>query len=100
MKAFRVSSLVALAVAAALSGCAATQDVAQSTMGSVKSVLGQEQVTRQEVGPQLYEVAYSASDDVVYVASAGGFDTNANPPKILKLDPKTLAVKGEFPGAG
>ena len=46
MKAFRVSSLVALAVAAALSGCAATQDVAQSTMGSVKSVLGQEQVTR------------------------------------------------------
>ncbi len=97
MKAFRVSSLVALAVAAALSGCAVTQDAAQSTMGSVKSVLGQEQVTRQEVGPQLYEVAYSASDDVVYVASAGGFDTNANPPKILKLDPKTLAVKGEFP---
>ena len=40
MKAFRVSSMVALAVAAALSGCAATQDAAQSAVSSVKSLAG------------------------------------------------------------
>ena len=97
MKAFRVSSMVALAVAAALSGCAATQDAAQSAVSSVKSLAGQAQVTRQAVAPALYEVAYSPSQDVVYVVSAGGFGPDAPASKVLRLDPKTLAVKGEIP---
>ena len=96
MKAFRVSSMVALAVAAALSGCAATQDAAQSAVSSVKSLAGQAQVTRQAVAPALYEVAYSPSQDVVYVVSAGGFGPDAPASKVLRLDPKTLAVKGEI----
>ena len=97
MKAFRVSSMVALAVAAALSGCAATQDAAQSAVSSVKSLAGQAQVTRQALAPALYEVAYSPSQDVVYVVSAGGFGPDAPASKVLRLDPKTLAVKGEIP---
>ena len=97
MKAFRVSSMVALAVAAALSGCAATQDAAHSAVSGVKSLAGQAQVTRQAVAPALYEVAYSPSQDVVYVVSAGGFGPDAPASKVLRLDPKTLAVKGEIP---
>ena len=97
MKAFRVSSMVALAVAAALSGCAATQDAAQSAVSSVKSLAGQAQVTRQALAPALYEVAYSPSQDVVYVVSAGGFGPDAPASKVLRLDPKTLDVKGEIP---
>ena len=97
MKAFRVSSMVALAVAAALSGCAATQDAAQSAVSGVKSLAGQAQVTRQAVAPALYEVAYSPSQDVVYVVSAGGFGPDAPASKVLRLDPKTLDVKGEIP---
>ena len=97
MKAFRVSSMVALAVAAALSGCAATQDAAQSAVSSVKSLAGQAQVTRQALAPALYEVAYSPSQDVVYVVSAGGFGPDAPASKVLRLDPQTLDVKGEIP---
>lgn len=97
MKAFRVSSMVALAVAAALSGCAATQDAAQSAVSGVKSLAGQVQVTRQALAPALYEVAYSPSQDVVYVVSAGGFGPDAPASKVLRLDPKTLDVKGEIP---
>lgn len=104
MKAFRVSSLVALAVAAALSGCAATQDMADSAMDSAKSMAGQPQVNRQAVAPSLYELAYSPSQDALYVVSAGGFDVNTSPSKVLRLDPKTLAVKAEIalpvPGFG
>ena len=96
MKAFRVSSMVALAVAAALSGCAATQDAAHSAVSGVKSLAGQAQVTRQALAPALYEVAYSPSQDVVYVVSAGGFGPDAPASKVLRLDPKTLAVKGEI----
>ena len=62
MKAFRVSSMVALAVAAALSGCAATQDAAHSAVSGVKSLAGQAQVTRQAVAPALYEVAYESNN--------------------------------------
>ena len=97
MKAIRISSVLALAVAAALTGCAATQDAAQSAASSVKSVLGQAQVTRQEVAPSLYEVVYSPSEDVLYAASAGGFDTSKATPGIVKLDAKTLEVKREIP---
>ena len=97
MKAFRVSSMVALAVAAALSGCAATQDAAQSAVSGVKSLAGQVQVTRQALAPALYEVAYSPSQDVVYVVSAGGFGPDAPASKVLRLDPKMLDVKGEIP---
>lgn len=104
MKSFRVSSLVALAVAAALSGCAATHGMTESAMESAKSMAGQPQVNRQAVAPALYELAYSPSQDALYVVSAGGFDVNTSPSKVLRLDPKTLAVKAEIalpvPGFG
>lgn len=105
-KSFRTPSFLALAVAAALAGCAATQDAGHSAMNMVKSVTGQAQVVRQDVAPALYEVAYSPSEDVVYAVSAGNPKDPASGVKsnLFKLDPETLAVKAEIelpkPGYG
>lgn len=105
-KSFRTPSFLALAVAAALAGCAATQDAGHSAMNMVKSATGQAQVVRQDVAPSLYEVAYSPSEDVVYAVSAGTPKDPASgvKPKLFKLDPETLAVKAEIelpkPGYG
>ena len=52
-KSFRTPSFLALAVAAALAGCAATQDAGHSAMNMVKSATGQAQVVRQDVAPAL-----------------------------------------------
>ena len=105
-KSFRTPSFLALAVAAALAGCAATQDAGHSAMNMVKSATGQAQVVRQDVAPALYEVAYSPSEDVVYAVSAGN-PTEPAPgvkSKLFKPDPETLAVKAEIelpkPGYG
>jgi len=54
-------------------------------------------VQRNAVAKGLYELAYSAKQDAVYVASSGGFGDDAGPAQVLKLDPKTLAVKATIP---
>ena len=105
-KSFRTPSFLALAVAAALAGCAATQDAGHSAMNMVKSATGQAQVVRQDVAPALYQVAYSPSENVVYAVSAGNPKDPASgvKSKLFKLDPETLAVKAEIelpkPGYG
>ncbi|RMX06427.1 YncE family protein [Corticibacter populi] len=53
---------------------------------------------RQAVAPALYEIAYSARQNAIFVASAGGImDKNGPTPRILRLDPATLAVQAEIP---
>jgi YVTN family beta-propeller protein len=54
------------------------------------------QVQRAELAPALYEIAYSAGQNAVFVASAGGFGEGAAPSKVLRLDPRTLAVQAEI----
>ncbi len=54
-------------------------------------------VQRNAVAKGLYELAYSAKQDAVYVASSGGFGDDASPAQVLQLDPKTLAVKATIP---
>ncbi|GAB3047552.1 YncE family protein [Stenotrophomonas tumulicola] len=54
-------------------------------------------VQRNAVAQGLYELAYSAKQDAVYVASSGGFGDDAGPAQVLKLDPDTLAVQASIP---
>ncbi|MCX5462973.1 YncE family protein [Alcaligenes parafaecalis] len=45
----------------------------------------------------LYQVAFSARHNTIYVASAGNFEEGSPPSAIYFLDPQTLAVKGHLP---
>lgn len=54
-------------------------------------------VERVNVAEGLYQVAYSARHNTVYVASAGNFEEGSPPSAIYFLDPQTLAVKGHLP---
>ena len=90
-KSFRTPSFLALAVAAALAGCAATQDAGHSAMNMVKSATGQPQLVRQDVAPALYEAAHSPSQALVSAASAGHPTDPASglTSTPLHLDPET-----------
>lgn len=54
-------------------------------------------IERVNVAEGLYQVAYSARHNTVYVASAGNFEEGSPPSAIYFLDPQTLAVKGHLP---
>ena len=49
-----------------------------------------------EVAPNLYEIAYSPRHDTLYVASAGVWEADTPPSRIIRLDPRTLASRGEI----
>ncbi len=50
-------------------------------------------VIRADVARGLYELAYSPSEQAVFVASSGGFGADSAPSRVLRLDPQTLAVQ-------
>ncbi|MFC4256218.1 YncE family protein [Altererythrobacter xixiisoli] len=52
---------------------------------------------RVELAPALYQIAYSARVDAVFVAAAGGWGGDTRPSVIYRLDPRTLAVEAEIP---
>jgi DNA-binding beta-propeller fold protein YncE len=54
-------------------------------------------VLRKPVAQGLYELAYSPTVDVVYVASSGGFGDAAGPAQLLLLDPNTLDLEAQIP---
>ncbi len=86
--------LAALALAAALVGCAHQSTGIAPAAPAVAAV---PQVQRQALAQGLYELAYSPRQNAVYVASSGGFGATAGPSQVLKLDPKTLAVQAAIP---
>jgi YVTN family beta-propeller protein len=95
------------ALAVLMAGCSALSSKAPavSTTESTQSrPAATAQVQRQAVAPALYEIAFSAKQNAVFVASAGGRGPDAPPPRIFRLDPKTLAVVAEIrlerPGLG
>lgn len=53
-------------------------------------------MTRTVLAPALYEIAYSAKQNAVFVASAGGREPTSPAPRIYRLDPHTLAVQAEI----
>ena len=93
-------SVLALALAAALAGCAqqATAPAATGAAAAAQPATKQAgEIRRQALAQGLYEIAYSARQDAVFVASAGGRGEGAAPSKILRLHPETLAVLAEIP---
>ena len=87
------SAALAMAIAvgiAAPSAYAAGQAAPASTAA-------QSAVQRNAVAQGLYELAYSAKQNAVYVASSGGFGDDAGPAQVLKLEPTTLAVQATIP---
>ena len=112
MTAFKTSSLALLVLAATLAGCAqqavapaaapaattttTTAPTAASTAAPATPTTARPEVRRQALAKGLYELAYSPRQNAVFVASSGGFGDDADPAKILRLNPKTLAVEQEI----
>ena len=93
-------SVLALALAAALAGCAQQASAPAATGAAAAAQPATKQageIRRQALAQGLYEIAYSARQDAVFVASAGGRGEGAAPSKILRLHPETLAVQAEIP---
>jgi len=84
-----------LLAAALLAACGTTTS---STPGASAPhrVVQAAQIQRAAVAPAVYELAYSARQNAVFVASAGGFGENAPGSKLLRLHPTTLAVQAEL----
>lgn len=85
-------------IALAFSACAqapATGDQAGATRDSVQA--GQLRIQRQVLAPALYELALSKRQDALFVVSAGGQSEKGESSKVLRLDPRTLAVQAEIP---
>ncbi|MDR6095954.1 YncE family protein [Stenotrophomonas sp. SORGH_AS_0321] len=87
----RRCTVAALAVAIAAGMAAPAAHAATPTASSAAVV------QRNAVAQGLYELAYSARQGAVYVASSGGFGDGAGPAQVLKLDPSTLAVQATIP---
>jgi len=54
-----------------------------------------DQLTRAEIAPALYELAYSRRQNAVFAISSGGWGDEAQPSHVYKLDPVTLAVQAQ-----
>lgn len=87
----RRCTVAALAVAIAIGMAAPAAYGATPTASSAAAI------QRNAVAQGLYELAYSARQNAVYVASSGGFGDGAGPAQVLKLDPATLAVQATIP---
>ncbi len=81
-----------------LAGCAgpSPDPHIDATAATAPAVYTPAQASRAEVAPGLYELAYSARQNAVFVASSGGFGETAAASKVLRLDPATLAVQQEI----
>jgi len=71
--------------------------LAACTGNTQESPPAQAQVLRQKHAPALYELAYSAEQQALFVACAGGFGEHARLARVLRLDPQTLDLLGEIP---
>lgn len=88
-----LSRSVALALAVSFAGVAPQASAA--TAAAASSAVTSD-VQRQAVAKGLYELAYSPSQNAVFVASSGGFGDAAGPAQVLRLDPLTLAVQARI----
>ncbi|WP_326537992.1 YncE family protein [Pseudorhodoferax sp.] len=89
-----LSFTLAVLAAATMTACGTSAPLA--TQNAPYQAVQAAQIQRAAVAPSLYELAYSARQNAVFVASSGGFGDGAGPSKVLRLDPKTLAVQAEI----
>ncbi len=87
------TAVAALALVAALAGCA---QPGTPSAAAAQPAAAQLAVQRVALAQGLYELAYSEKQNAVFVASAGGFGPTAVAPKVLRLNPQTLAVEAEI----
>lgn len=85
-------ALSCLALAACTSP-GATQSVSALSTSTSTQLGTAAPVQQQAIAPSLYELAYSANQNALFVASAGGFGPDAPASQLLRLDPLTLAVQ-------
>jgi len=88
---------LALLTAAAITACGVTPSGGTNSPTTAYRPVQATQIQRAAVAPAVYELAYSARQNAVFVASAGGFGENAPASRLLRLDPRTLAVQAEIP---
>jgi len=84
----------ALALAVSLAVIAPAASAASPAASAAAATVN---VQRQPIAKGLYELAYSATQNAVFVASSGGFGDAAGPAQVLRLDPATLAVQQRIP---
>lgn len=90
----KTTSVLALLITAALSGCAAQSTPASRTVAQEKAVTPTVTDVQQRVlADGLYEMALSPAGDALFVASAEGFK-DVQGGVVYKLDPKTLKTIG------
>ncbi|MBJ7263262.1 MAG: YncE family protein [Burkholderiaceae bacterium] len=89
--------LAAVMTALVLGGCAAGSrgtDQAAEVSTTAQSILPAE---RKDIAKGIYELAYSAKQDAVFVAVSGGFSKVPGKPMVARLNPQTLEVEKEIP---
>lgn len=98
MKAFFSSRIGAVAAAVitalSLTACQAPAKKAETPVAAAAAKPVDQAVTQRVLGDGLYELAYSPAANALYVASAQSFK-DVNGGMLYRLDPVTLATKGE-----
>lgn len=91
----RKAALAGAVIAAlSLTACQAPAGKTASAVARTAQKPANTPLTQRELGDGLYEMVYSTSAHALFVASAQGFK-NVNGGMIYRLDPVTLATKGE-----
>lgn len=72
----------------------------QSPANQIPSAERSEQMQQKAIAQGLYEIAYSARQNAVFVASSGGRGEGAEAARVFRLNPETLAVEAEIPLPG
>ncbi|ADU71671.1 YncE family protein [Pantoea sp. At-9b] len=91
----RQAAIAAAVIAAcSLTACQAPAKKAEAPVAAAAVKPVDTQLTQRVLGDGLYELAYSPAANALFVASAQGFK-DVNGGMIYRLDPTTLATKGE-----
>lgn len=85
------SAALALAVSLTLGAPSAFAAEKAATAAAASSV------QRAAVAQGLYELAFSPTQNALFVASSGGFGDAAGPAQVLRLNPDSLAVEARIP---
>ncbi|THU02868.1 YncE family protein [Lampropedia puyangensis] len=88
---------LSIAALATLAGCANSDTLQSGTASAIYQPVNAESVQRKAIAKGLYELVYSPKYQAVFVTSSGGWGEQADTPKVLRLNPHTLAIEAEIP---
>ncbi|WP_341666702.1 YncE family protein [Alcaligenes sp. SDU_A2] len=90
----KIRLMYILPVALALSACGQKPAPVPEAASRQESAPTQQAIQRVSPAPALYELAWSAKQDALFVVSAG---SESQASKVMRLDPATLAVLADIP---